>query len=90
MTEAMKKEIMKAMKKDYSEGYKERNNEEKTMVKAMKGEKQKENILQNRPLTSYTINNSFQYIQFITQSLRFAYSTPKNIFDEAEKIGSLL
>jgi len=46
----MKKEIMKAMKKDYSEGYeernnedyegynegyKERNNEEKTMMKAM-------------------------------------------------------
>jgi len=39
MTEAMKKEIMKAMKKDYSGGYEERNNEEKTIMKAMKGEK---------------------------------------------------
>jgi len=34
----MKKEIMKAMKKDYSRGYEEKNNEEKTITEAMKKE----------------------------------------------------
>jgi len=38
MTEAMKEEIMKAMKKDYDKGYEGRNNEEKTMTEAMKKE----------------------------------------------------
>jgi predicted secreted protein len=35
MTKAIEEEIMKAMKKDYNRGYKERNNEGKTMTEAM-------------------------------------------------------